>query len=154
METVAQVHQFEIIDISGDVGVRAYGSDLESLFIHAASGMYSLITDPELIREEGSIELEVRGSTLEGLMVSWLNELVFQFDANNFIGKRVIIHELSTSDEDPDAAGGFRIRGTLYGEDFDISRHERRLLIKAATYHKLEIVRENASFRADIIFDI
>jgi SHS2 domain-containing protein len=144
------VKAFEIIDISGDVGLRAFGADLESLFSNAAAGLYDLITDPELIREDRSVELTAESSSLEGLLVSWLNELIFRFDAYGFIGKRIVITGLSL----PDHAGSFRVRACLTGEDFDSSRHERRLLVKAATYHMLKIEQKDGTWQADIIFDI
>ncbi len=39
--------RFELIDISGDAGIRVFGESLEDLFLNAAAGMYSLITDPD-----------------------------------------------------------------------------------------------------------
>ena len=46
--------QFEILDISGDAGLRAFGRDLPELFVNAATGMYSLITDLQNILEISS----------------------------------------------------------------------------------------------------
>ena len=80
--------QFEVIDISGDVGIRAFGKSIEEAFTNAAIGMYSLITNIEGIRESRKIIIETQSDSLEGLLVSYLNELIFQFDAYGFIGKR------------------------------------------------------------------
>ena len=52
---------FEIMDISGDAGVRAYGVSIEETFINAALGMYSLITNPDGIKEADNIVVEVEG---------------------------------------------------------------------------------------------
>jgi SHS2 domain-containing protein len=135
--------QFEVLDISGDVGIRAYGGSLEELFINAASGMYSLITDTDAIERRKTVEIEVESLSLEGLLVSWLNELIFQFDTYGFIGKEIEIMEFSEG----------RIKASIRGEEFDEERHEKRLLIKAATYHNLKIVRDG-EWRAEVIFDI
>ena len=86
--------RFELIDISGDAGIRAFGKSLEDLFLNAAAGMYSLIADPGSVSPQKSIEIESKGSSLEGLLVSWLNELIFHFDTYGFIGREVRIHEL------------------------------------------------------------
>ncbi|MCX5719343.1 MAG: archease, partial [Nitrospirae bacterium] len=40
------------------------------------------------------------------------------------------------------------------GEDFDPERHESKLLIKAATYHKLRIENVGNMWEVDVIFDI
>src|SRR3972149_11644443 len=88
---------FEAIDISGDAGIRAYGETMEDLFVNAAVGMYSLITDPEAIQEKRCITLDIESHSLEGLLVSWLNELIFHFDTYGFVGKGVVITEFTTS---------------------------------------------------------
>ena len=136
--------RFELIDISGDAGIRAFGSDLGELFANTAAGMYSLITDPGSIVPGKSIEIKAEGASLEGLLVSWLNELVFQFDAHGFIGSDIHIQKLNNT----------FIISTIDGEDFVPERHGRGLLIKAATYHRLKIERKEDHWEADVIFDI
>ena len=136
--------RFELLDISGDAGIKAFGESLEDLFMNAAAGMYSLITDPESVVPKKSIEIKTDGDSLEGLLVAWLNELIFQFDTYGFIGKDIRIHKLNNT----------LIMSTIDGEDFLPERHGRGLLIKAATYHKLKIERKEDHWEADVIFDI
>ncbi len=138
--------QFEILDISGDVGIRAYGQTYEEAFINAGIGMYSLITDVEKVEERRAIDIEVSGESMEGLLVSYLNELIFQFDTYGFIGKRI---EVRTFSQQP-----FFIDAKIYGEEFDLNRHERKLLVKAATYHNIKVERINNELRVDVVFDI
>ncbi len=135
---------FEIIDISGDAGIRAYGKSVEELFANAAIGMYSLITNIGDIKEKREIPVDVKSQTMDGLLVAWLNELIFHFDAYGFIGKDIRIKTLWDN----------RIAATVSGEDFDPERHERRLLIKAATYHQLSIEKKDGFWVTNIIFDI
>lgn len=136
--------KYEVLDISGDVGIRVFGQSLEDLFINAALGMYNLITDTEGVARKRSVDIEVQSHSLEGLLISWLNELVFQFDAYGFVGRDIEIKELSEN----------KIRASLIGEEFDDTRHVRRLLIKAATYHQLKLERIAEEWKAEIIFDI
>ena len=139
------MEKFEILDIAGDVGLRAFGKSRQEVFVHAAMGMYSLITNTDLLKDQKSITVSVESHSLDGLLVSWLNELIFHFDAYGFIGKRIIITEFTTSITLPLKEEGwagvrlFRITATVYGEEFDSERHEGKLLIKAATYHRLKI---------------
>jgi len=139
--------QFEILDISGDVGIRAFGKTPEEVFINAALGMYSLITDLEGVKAKQGIEVEIKSDSIEGLLVNYLNELIFQFDAYGFIGKDINIKALS---HQPSAF----LKVEIKGEEFDIERHERKLLIKAATYHMLKIEKINNLWEIDVIFDI
>jgi SHS2 domain-containing protein len=150
---------FEVIDISGDVGLRAYGENLKDAFINAAIGMYSLITDLEMVREEKAINVSVESDSVEGLVVSWLNELVFYFDTYGFLGKKVSITEFTPSQplvggEQQASLQVYKLKASLAGEDFDPERHESKLLIKAATYHRLRIDKKNDIWEIDVIFDI
>ncbi len=147
---------FEIIDISGDAGIRAYGKTLEDLFTNAAAGMYSLITDPEGIREKREVTVDIESHSAEGLLVSWLNELIFHFDTYGFIGKKIMITEITGGEEGQTqgSAPTRRLRAVISGEEFDTDRHERRLLIKAATYHQMKIEKEDGFWATNVIFDI
>ncbi|MCX5717423.1 MAG: archease [Nitrospirae bacterium] len=136
--------QFEIIDISGDVGIKAFGGSIEEVFKNSAIGMYSLITDLEGVKGEKDISISVESNSLEGLLVSWLNELIFHFDAYNFIGKDIVILEMSDR----------KLKANVKGEEFDTERHGRKLLLKAATYHRLKVEKARDGWEADIIFDI
>ena len=135
---------FKILDISGDVGLTAYGNTKEEAFINAATGMYSLITDPDPVFEKKVIHISVENQSPDGLLVSWLNELVFHFDAYGFIGKKIGVEHFSDS----------KITARISGEEFNPDRHEGNLLIKAATYHKLRIEKKDNLWEKDVIFDI
>jgi SHS2 domain-containing protein len=150
---------FEVIDISGDVGLRAYGEDLKDAFINAAIGMFSLVTDLEMVKEEKAINVSVESDSLEGLVVSWLNELVFYFDTYGFLGKKVSITEFTTPQplvggQQQASLQAYKLKASLAGEDFDPERHESKLLVKAATYHRLRIDKKNDIWEIDVIFDI
>ncbi|MBI5076328.1 MAG: archease [Nitrospirae bacterium] len=160
--------QFELLDISGDAGIRAFGKDLPELFINAAAGMYGLITDLRDIQAGKTLEISVKGSSLEGLLVSFLNELIFHFDTYGFTGKSISIQNFqagrpagrhtgepeSGQADKPAGLQAYKLKAVVTGEEFDPERHKGKLLIKAATYHKLLIEKTDGLYRAEIIFDI
>jgi SHS2 domain-containing protein len=148
--------RFRVLDISGDVGIKAFGESINEAFINASIGMYSLITNPDAIKEKKTIDVTVESHSLDGLLVSWLNELIFHFDAYGFIGKKITITEITPSLTLPPQGRGVacKLKATITGEDFDPERHERRLLIKAATYHMLRIEKAGDMWKVDVIFDI
>lgn len=138
------MQSFKILDISGDAGITAFGRTIEEAFVNAATGMYSLITDLDKIREIKSVDIIVENQSIEGLLVSWLNELIFHFDTYGFIGKKIAINEFSEN----------KLKASVFGEEFDPVRHKGNVLIKAATYHKLRIEQKNGVWEIDVIFDI
>jgi SHS2 domain-containing protein len=137
---------YELLDISGDAGLKIQGRTPKELFGNAASGMYSLITATNLIKEKKTVSIAVQSSSLESLFVSWLNELIFHFDTYGFIGKTMKINSLSISK--------YKLNASVSGESFDKKRHQSKLLIKAATYHELKIKKTGSIWEASVIFDI
>jgi SHS2 domain-containing protein len=146
--------QFEILDISGDIGLRVFGKNRQEIFVNSAVGMYSLITDLSLIKERKTIEISVESLTNDGLFVSWLNELIFHFDTYGFVGKQIELAELILQSDKLSSIQTCTIKAILTGEDFDPERHERKLLVKAATYHKLRIEKIGDKWETDVVFDI
>jgi SHS2 domain-containing protein len=135
--------KYEQIDISGDVGLRISGRTLEELFENAAEGLFELITDQTKITEKEMREVHVVADNNESLLVQWLNELIFIFDAYNMVGKsfKVSIH-------------GNSLKAEISAGIFDPVMSESRLLIKAATYHNISLKQVNSLWRAEVIFDI
>ena len=134
---------FEILDHTADTGIIAYGMDLKQAFGNAASGMFSLITDLGSIEIDQVKRIDINAPDLDSLLVSWLNELIYLFDAENLIfSKFDIIHLDDTV-----------LSAIVHGEKVDPSRHEMRTGIKAATYHMLKI-DENDLSRVQVLFDI
>jgi len=136
--------QFEILDISGDAGIRAFGKDLPELFANAATGMYSLMIDTQDIQEKRTLAISSQGSSQEGLLVAFLNELIFHFDTYGFVGKSIAITRLDHTS----------VTAEISGEEFNPDHHKGKLLIKAATYHKLKIEEKGDYWEAEVIFDI
>ena len=146
--------KFKVIDVSGDIGLKAFGKSINEAFVNAAIGMYSLITNLRTVKKEKTIDVSIKSQSREGLLVSWLNELIFHFDAYGFIGKKIVIDELILGTDQLTSVHAFMLKATVSGEDFDPERHESKLLIKAATYHKLRIEKIGNMWEIDVIFDI
>ncbi len=135
---------FEFIDHTADVGIIAYGTEIKQVFANAALALFSLITELENIREELKYDVEVVSEDRESLLVEWLNELIYLFDAEHVLLKNFDVQSLSST----------RLKATCYGEKIDPSRHKLKTGVKAATYHMLRIDKDNKGYKAQIIFDI
>lgn len=137
------MQKFEIIDHTADVGIVAYGKSIEEVFLNAAYGMFSLIADLEKVRGAASYRVTAEAENQEELLVAWLNELLYFFDAENLIFSRFVISHL----------GKEKLEATAYGEKIDPSRHHLKTQVKAATYYLLKL-EKNDGFRAQVILDI
>ncbi len=140
---------FEEIPHTADWAIRAYGRTLPELFAHAALGMYSLLVDLDALGESERREVEVEAASPEGLLVAWLNELVYFTEREQLAFRRFEIHELCLPDPgDPDSLG--RLRAAAYGE----RARELRKYIKAVTYHNVAIHQEDGRYWVELVFDV
>ncbi len=135
--------EFEILDHTADVGIIAYGADLKQAFANAAKGLFSLITRLGDVEEVLHRDIELTAADAESLLVDWLNELVYYFDAEGILFKRFDIFELNNS----------HLKARGYGEKADSAKHELKTGVKGTTYHMLKIEKNNG-YRVQVLFDI
>lgn len=134
---------FEILEHTADIGIMACGQDLKETFANTARGMFSIITDLKRVRAESKREVTVEAADTGSLLVAWLNELIFLFDTQSFLGKKFEVTELD----------GQHLKASVFGEKADRKRHRIKRGIKATTYHQLEI-RHNGLCHVRVYFDI
>ena len=134
--------KFGIIDHTADVGIVAYGSSVEEVFINAAYGMFSIIADLRTVKATESRSLELKEDGYEALLFEWLNRLIYFFDAEMLLLRRFDIINLE----------GSQLTAVCYGERYDSSRHHLKTGVKAATYHMLKVDEEKN--RIQVILDI
>ena len=140
------VKEFEIFDHTADIGIRAFGASLPEAYINAARAMFSLITDPDKIKDTLYRSVDISAPDRETLLVEWLNELIYFFDAEQILFKRFDIDLFSEN----------RLKACCYGEKVDKSRHQLIRGIKSTTYHmlKIELPSSNEGWRLQVLFDI
>ncbi len=138
---------YEYFDHTADIGVKAYGSDLSQVFVNAARGMFSIMfemIDEPLEEKVLKVELQNPDENYEQLLVDWLNELLYLLEAEDAVLSRFEIKELD----------GKVLKAEVAGGPFDSERHRYKTEVKSATYHMLEIGRENDKYFATILIDI
>ena len=135
--------RFEIIDHTADIGLVAHGRTLKEAFANAAYGMFTFIAELEEVGENACQEVEVQAEDQESLLVTWLNELLYQFETTRIIFKRFDILNLSQT----------TLKARIHGEEMDIQRHSLKSGVKAATYHMLQIDKGDG-YRVQVIFDV
>ncbi len=135
--------EFEVLEHTADVGIIAYGSDMKKAFANAAKGLFSLITEPGDVEEIEHRDIELTAPDQESLLVAWLNELIYLFDAEQIIFKRFDIAQLNDT----------HLKARSYGYKVENSKHKLKMGVKAATYHMLKIEKNNGS-KVQVLFDI
>jgi SHS2 domain-containing protein len=140
--------KFEFLEHTADVYIAAHGKNMEEAFENAALAMFEVMTDTERVspNEEDSVEVEAEDEY--ALLYSWLEALLVKFEVKNMLFSKFKISNLEETSE------GFKIKATAWGEKFNAEKHAQKVAVKAATYHRMEIIKEIDKVTLEFILDI
>jgi len=139
--------EFEILEHTADIGIAAYGKNKREVFINAAKGMFEIIAgENKNLKENFYDKIKLEADNLEGLLFSWLNELLYIGETRLVILNKFQIKELSD----------YQIKAEVGGAKINPPSIKIEKEVKAVTYHRLEIKKDEESglWRAQVIFDI
>lgn len=144
-----EASSFEEIEHTADWAIRVRGATLSDLFANAARAMYSLVVDLEALPLTEQRTLEIEGVSVEGMLVKWLNELLYITEMEHLAFSRFYIEALDGPGDPPEGPIG-RLLARVEGGP----ARELRKYIKAATYHGLSVRRDADGYVAEIVFDV
>ena len=136
-----QAAGFEILEHTADVGVRAFGPSVESVFEQATLGLLD-ITGASRSGTGETIEVQVEAADLGALLVYWLEEVLYLQDARDSVVRAIAIDEVTET-----AAKG-RVTIAPRNEQLEGTA------VKAITYHQLRVERQDDGWVAVVYFDI
>lgn len=136
--------RYEQFPHTADIGLRIYGDSLDKLFENAAFAMFDTIADLEGLTTSLTQDIKVNASNYEELLISWLDELLYNFYTKQVIFSKFDIIELNDT--------GLRARA--YGRPVGANRNRLKTEIKAATYSDLKIEKFETGYKVEIIFDV
>ena len=139
--------EFEILEHTADIGIAAYGKTKREVFINAAKGMFEIIAgENKTLKENFCDKIKLEADNLEGLLFAWLNELLYISETKLVILNKFEIKDLSNN----------KIEAEVGGAKINPPSVKIEKEIKAVTYHRLEIIKDekNGLWRAQVIFDI
>ena len=139
--------EFEILEHTADIGMAVYGKSKREVFINAARGMFEIIAgETKDLKENFYDKIKLEADNLEGLLFAWLNELLYINETKLVILSKFKIKELSD----------YQLKAEVGGAKINLPSIKIIKEIKAVTYHRLEIKKDEESglWRAQVIFDI
>ncbi len=132
-----------IVEHTADLGIEAWGADLAEAFAETARGMFSAMVDIDTIVERVERTQSIHAIDREGLLVTWLNELLAVVDSEGLVFRRFVIGPLLDHD----------LVARSYGEPIDPARHAPHMALKAATYHGI-VVDPGPPARTRVVVDV
>ncbi|MDD5447643.1 MAG: archease [Actinomycetota bacterium] len=151
--------EVRVIDHTADVGIEVEAESLEELFEGTAYGMFSLMLDPSCqVGHTVKRDISIDAEDPEELMFEWLNELIYLFDAEEFLLSSCEVKRIEGIKEargSPSFQGDtLKLAASVEGERYDPRKHTIGIELKAATYHQLRLERRGAFWYSRIIFDV
>jgi SHS2 domain-containing protein len=140
---------YRILEHTADVALAAWGPTPAAAFVEAAFGMYAVMLgeDPREWGDTAAIEIAAvpsAGATWDDLLVNWLAELLFRFEADGFVAVEVAMAECAPP----------RCRARLYGSTYAAPVAPGGLPIKGVTYHQLRVEVTPERTALQVILDV
>ena len=140
---------YRLLDHTADAGLQAWGKSPAEAFAQAALGMFEVVLGGDPSRVVGNAtaadqQIEVAGHDWESLLVNWLAALVYYFDVEGFVPVRFSFNECAPPSCE------------VLAEGAHVNDPEQiaGVLIKAITYHQLEVSVRPERTELQVIFDI
>jgi SHS2 domain-containing protein len=133
---------FQVLDHTADVGIRATGASLEETFEAATRGLAS-IQGAWRPPEGGDHRIAVEGGDLGAMLVEWLSEVLYLQDSRDAVIAGVKVDRVS----DDGVVG----RITLAPRGDEVLEGTA---VKAITYHQLCVERDGDGWVAEYYVDV
>jgi SHS2 domain-containing protein len=134
----------EILEHPADIGFTVRAATLPALFAEAARALYAVALEPGPVASHETIAVELESDDLPSLLVDFLAELLYLVDAGRFVAARTDVR----------MTGPAALHAALHGEPRDPARHAWRVIVKAVTYHRLEVQQIADEWQATVFLDI
>ena len=138
------MQRYRVLEHTADIGFEAWGATREEAFANAARALQDLIVDLAAVEPRESLCMEVEGEDSEALLVNWLSQILYMFDAEGWVFCDFEVQRLSER----------KLSALARGEKFDPARHPVKLQVKAITYHQLALDETPEGVRARVFVDI
>ena len=140
---------YEFLDHPADVGFTARGVTLEECFAAAAEALNDFGWEAKRAEPAEELDVRARAATLEDLLFSWLSDLLYLSDGEQWMFRSFEVSRVARSED-----GHWRIDANARGEKYDEARHRARTCVKAVTYHQLSVKEAANGWEATVYIDV
>ena len=135
---------YRIIEHTADTGFEVRGTTKKQVFASAAKAFFNIMWRIEAQVDNEPETIEIAGHDLEELLVNFLEEFLYLYDAKGLVCTKIQVEAVRTN----------RVRAKAWLQKFNETGDQELLGVKAVTYHQLFIGRENDIWTARIFLDI
>lgn len=131
-----------------DIAFRAWGKDLEELFVAAGDAtVNAMIDNLDAIEPKDQRTFSLENDELDLLLFNFLQELIYYKDSEQLLLRA---RQVQFSEKN----GQQQLSAVAQGEKLDPSRHQQRVDVKAVTLHRFQLEKTDDGWTAMVILDI
>jgi SHS2 domain-containing protein len=145
LEMIEASHKF--LDHTADVLFVAQGPTLNELFEQCALALEETQVNLSNVVESKQVRIKGKAKRIDSLLFDFLDDLVFQKDAEQLIFKKF---DISIKEQD----NHFILSCIAHGEKLDNDKHEPKVDVKAITMHMFEVKEIDQGWSATVLVDI
>lgn len=120
---------YEYFEATADIGLKAYGKNLNEAFENASLAIFNIISNTSDIEALKEIEFEITSEDEVSLLYDYLEELLFYHETEFMLFSKFNVK----IDEN------LHLKAKIKGETINWDKHERKTEIKAITFHKMKV---------------
>ncbi|MBU4123853.1 MAG: archease, partial [Nanoarchaeota archaeon] len=81
--------KFKFIEHTADVGVEAYGKNIEETFANVALGLFEIMSNTKKIKDTKMYKIKIKSENIESLLYDFLEKFLIIHDIENAVFTRV-----------------------------------------------------------------
>jgi SHS2 domain-containing protein len=135
---------YRLVEHTADTGFEVWGGSVAQLFEAAATAFFDIMWRLGSSRKGPPRTIEVTAGDREELLVNFLEEFLYLYDAARLVCTEVKILTVNKK----------KVTARAWLQDFNDERDMELLSVKAVTYHQLFIGKKNDTWEARVFLDI
>jgi SHS2 domain-containing protein len=122
--------KFRFLEHTADIKFQAFGKNIEKVFENSALALKESICGEIKVEEKIKKSVNIKRKDFESLLYSFLEEILFLFDAEDFLISKISQIKI----------GKYNLKATIIGDK--ASEYEFTNPVKAVTYNEMFVKKE------------
>ncbi len=135
--------KFEFLEHTADIKFRAFGKTLEEVFENSVLAVSNILSRGKKIKPVKIQRIQIEGGDNENLLYNLLEQVIYLFDAENFIVSKAKI-------EFDETVRNMKVE--FYGDD--TKKYSGLDHIKAITYNNMFVKKAKDGWEAQVVVDV
>jgi protein archease len=140
--------RYEFLPHTTDAYIQSTGATFEEALENAGLALFDTMCNLKSISHKQVDNVEADGADEVELLYDWLETLLLKFELEGKVYSKFHVDLMAAG------SATLHINAKAYGEKYNRQVHDSKVEVKAATYHKMEVVREGNSVILRFILDL